>query len=162
MSSGQNNHNGKGRLPESNSSTNEIHQLRLYYVRMHETKHELNIEANFGSKIKFTFDKGKKLDYNSFSPFIYILDLVLKTDNSEGLMVQHDGSWKQVDEYYLEIPRTIVRYGTITHEEKGSQGHLLSDCFENEHHFLFDIQFLSKYGTHVPGKNLQTMSGRNL
>jgi hypothetical protein len=163
MSSEKDKHNGNDILFESNSSMNKSYQLRLYYVRIHDAKDKLEVQADFGNKIKFLFDKGRQLDQrNSCSPFIYILDLLLKMDNTGQLNVWHEGHWKQIGLYYLEVSRAFVKVGTITYNEKEIQEHTLSDCFENKYHFLFDIQFSPKFNTHLPGKNLRKMTNKNL
>jgi hypothetical protein len=95
MSSEKDNFYDVVRLVERNSSMNVGYRLRLYYVRIHDVNDELKIKIDFSNGIKFTFKKGKQLDDRiSFSPFIYILDLVLKMDNSKRLIVQHADCWK--------------------------------------------------------------------
>lgn len=155
MLSEQNNDTGKIRLHELDSSGDGIHQLRLHYVRLHDIEDKLTVKIDFGNGTKLTFNEEKRLNNrNSFGPFIYILDLVLKKDNSEQLYVQFNRSWKEIDQYHFEISRTFIKIGSITHNEKGNETHTLSDCFQNKYHFIFDIQFSSTLTSPLPGKNL--------
>ena len=162
MSAKKDDYNVKNRLLRIDSRASEGHSLRLYYVRMHEVTDEVKLKIDFGNKIHFIFEHRKQMDRrSSFSPFIYILDLLLQMDN-EILYVQHEGRMKPIGEYRLEMLRPSI-YGPvdITHTEKGSEGHSLKDCFDGKHCFLFNIRFSSRFTTYAPGKNLQITNGSN-
>jgi hypothetical protein len=143
------------RFSESNSSANTARQLRLYYVRIHDAQERLKLQADFGNKIAFTFDKGKQLDHNSSSsPFIYTLDLILKKEPNEQLNIQQDNRFKPVGKFYIQGARSFIKFGTITYDEKDSEGHALNDYFESRYYFLLGIQFGSKLSSNFPGKKL--------
>ncbi len=141
-------------------SQNEVHQLRVYHVRMYDVKDELKLKMRFNNEIKLPFGVFKSMDnrYNC-SPILYILDLVLQMKDGT-LYVEYEGCMQPIIEYHLEISRTGRMYTNITHEEKGSQGHSLKNCYYMKHYFLFDIQFSSKLRIPVPGKNFHKTRSR--
>ena len=84
------NYNDIVRFLEPNSSANKIHEIRLYYVRMHDTKTELKVQLDLGKHIKFTFNEGKHLcGKDNFGPILYTLDLLLIKDDNGQLYVDH-------------------------------------------------------------------------
>jgi hypothetical protein len=150
MSTIQDNNNDIVRVPESN----EVHhQLCLYYVRVHDTKAKLKLQADFGNHINFIFSEGKHLyDKDNFGPIVYTLDLNLKMDNSRQLYVQHKEQFKPIDKYQLTMSYVTGIGKTFCHEEKRDAGHSLLEYFDTEHLFLFDINFSPYYRFHLPGK----------
>jgi hypothetical protein len=122
MSTKKDNHHSKDRLPETDSSANECHQLRVYYVRIHDTSDELKLTMDFGNKIHLAFEEGKQLLVNhiiGISPFIYILDLVLQMDNNKIIYVKYKDQYENVDGYCLKLSHTISKLKTAVHDEKG-------------------------------------------
>jgi len=157
ISNKENNHYEEDISPRSSLRQNETHQLRVYHIRMHDVKDELKLKMCFSNEIKFKFNVEKQMDNrNNSSPILYILDLVLQMKNGN-LYVEYEGHMQPIGEYNLEISRTVVKYGNITHDEKGSEGHSLKDYYDKKHYFLFNIRFSSKCYTHVPGKNFHTI-----
>ena len=147
---------GKETLTESYSLSGKINQLRLYYVRVHNTKDNLQLQANFENKIVFKFDQENQLDDdNTLSPFIYTLDLQLTKDISGQLRVHHDGRWKPINRFQMQgIGPSLIKFKNVIYNEKGAQGHVLDNYFESEHCFLFDVQFDSNLARNFPGKRL--------
>jgi hypothetical protein len=149
MSTKKDNHHSKDRLLKTDSSANECHQLRVYYVRIHDTSDELKLTMDFGNKIHLTFEEGKQLDrIIGISPFIYTLDLILKTDNRKNIYVKYKDRDENVDGYCLKLSHTISKIKTATHDEKGSMIHCL---------FLFNIHFNTWFKLHVPGKKTKSV-----
>ena len=147
------NYNDIGRLLPPSSSVNNIQQLRLYYVRIHDIKDKLKVQIDFGQHIKFTFSEGKRLySKDNFGPVLYILDLRLILENNEHLYLEHREQFKSVGDYHLTCSDVSVIGKHFIHEEK--RDHSLYDYIDNDHLFLFDIHFHSCYGFHLPGKNI--------
>ncbi len=137
---------------ETKSSAEEIYSLRVYYMRIHEAKDELQPKMNFNNNIVFIFDKGKQLDdRDHFRPFIYTCNLDFKMNNGI-LNVLYQNKMKPIGEYHLEISRTIMIYGNITRVEQGSQGRSLNDCFKDKHHFIFNTHFDTRFRHNLPGR----------
>jgi hypothetical protein len=155
MSTEKDNHNETGGHLDPSSSVSNTHQLRLYYVRIHDIKDKLKMQVDFSKHIKFAFNEGRRL-YNkdTCGPVIYTLDLTLKIDNNEQLYVEHKEQFKSIGEYHLNSSHISVIGKHFNHEEKRDIGHSLCDYLDNEHLFLFDIHFHSYYGFHLPGKNI--------
>jgi hypothetical protein len=153
-------HHSKDRLLRTNSSGNECHQLRVYYVRIHDTKDELTLTMDFGNKIHLTFDEGKQLDHIiGISSFIYTLDFILKMGNSKNIYVKYKDRYEMVDVYFLKLSHTISKVKiTATHDEKENMIHCLSDLFNNKHFFLFNIHFDTWLKIHVAGKKRTRIS----
>lgn len=134
------------------SLAHEAHQLRLYYLRIHDPKERLHVQTVFDG-VRIYFETRKQLEYNSnCSLFIYTLDLVLKMDDSKNLLVHHDNAWRQIGSYCLEISRSIHLLPTVTYSEEGNPSHRLNGYLNDEHNFLFDIHFSSRFGLYLPGK----------
>jgi hypothetical protein len=153
ISTEKDNHNDIGMLLDPNSSTNERHQLRLYYIRIHDVKDKLKMQVDFGKNIKFTFNEGKRLyGKDNFGPIIYTLDLVLIKDNNGQLHAEHKEQFKSIGEYRLNSSHISMIDKHF--EEKRDIGHSLCDYFDSKHLFLFNIHFHSYYGFHLPGKQI--------
>ena len=139
----------------SESSVEKIPNLRLYYVRIHDVKNKLKVQAEFGDKIKFAFNEGKPIsNRDTVGPVIYTLDLIVKQKNNEELYVEYEGKSKPIGEYRLRCSYIFAAIKTFTHEEKRDTGHSLLAYVDREHLFHFHICFHSSYKQHLPGKNI--------
>ena len=146
----------KEKFVQSYFAADRINPLRLYYVRIHNTKDDLHLQADFGKKIVFEFDRQHQLDHtNNSSTFVYTLDLQLKKETSGQLQIYHDSRWKSINRFHMQyVGPSLFKFGTTTYNEKDDQGHVLDGYFGSDHYFLFDVQFNSKLAHDCPGKKL--------
>ena len=146
----------KETFTESYSAADIINQLRLYYVRIHNTEDNFKLQADFGKNITFLFNKEKYLVHGGDSgPFMYTLNLQLKKETNGQLSVEHHDRWKPIDRFRIQgLNSSLIKFGTATHNEKDDQGHALGDYFGSEHYFLFDVQFKSRLAQDFSGKTL--------
>jgi hypothetical protein len=142
-------------MSRNNSVADETYTLRVYYMRIHEPKDELQPKMNFNNNIIFIFDKGKQLDESDpLNPFVYVCKLVFKMNEGE-LNVLHQDQMKPIGKYRLEVSHT-GKLITINHEDNMER--TLDYCFKEKYHFIFNAHFDTRFTYTLPGKKYRIFS----
>ena len=139
----------------TNSSAVETRTIHLYCVRIHDTKVDFEIKADFGKKITFEFKKEQQpYGKDSLTAFIYKLDLEIQVNSNKQIRIYHNNNFEAINEYHLIIPQ-YKRFSGIKmeHQEKSTGKHKILHNFDNPHNFLFGIRFSKSYQMEPPGEN---------
>ncbi len=144
---------------DQNSSASTLYTIRLYCVRLKDIiKDDFKFKADFGNNTMLTFDEEPLLrSQDDLTPFIYMLQLNGKIDDSKRLQIRTKDGFKFIESYRLIIsrPRPVTVYPKIHHQEKIDQNHELPENFENpSNYFHFDTQFSKGMMFEPPGKNI--------
>lgn len=158
MSRRKNNRNNQNERAEP--EPDPILKLNVYYVRMHDTKHELVLVMNFDDGTTIPFNNIERIcKTNSLGPFFYVTDFEVRMGQGK-VHFQLENGQKPLGSYRLEMSYFGSIRGQQKIKELGDENHSLKYDFNQQHYFHFGIRFSSKFNFFVPGRSSENKQHR--